>query len=70
MRRSIEHNAELRRKRQEAIVEETMEEVKHFQKLHLGEGIVNLGDGTKESIYVPNGDRAVSAATERRIYHI
>lgn len=69
MRRSMERNRELQRKRKQQIVEDTMDVTKHYAKLHLGEGTVNLGDGTRESIHVPQ-EHARAGLAERKVYKI
>ena len=62
MRKSVEANIKLRKERQDVIVEETMGEVEYYRKKWANEPIVNLGDGTSESIQHPK--------KEKRVYEI
>jgi len=68
MKKTVSDNAELRRRRKQAIVDETMDVTEYYQKLHFGEGTVNLGDGSRESIQVP--EDKTPTGVSRRVYAI
>lgn len=68
MRKTVERNAEVRRKAKQAIIDETMDQAEYYKKLKFSEPTVSLGEGRTESIHQPK-DPGPSAG-ERRVYRI